>query len=121
MLPLNTRDLKRMLKKYGIEVQELPEVRSVTLSADNYDIVVKNPQVSVLNVGQQKVIQIVCSGLEKVEKERPKPPLEVSEDDIRFIVEQTGAPREEVLKVLSEEGGDIASTIIKLQERRASR
>lgn len=121
MLPMNMRELKRMLKRYGIEVQELPEVKKVTMSTDSYDIVVKDPQVAVLNLGQQKIIQIVCSGLEKVEKEqqsRVRP--EVSEEDIGFIMEQTGATREEVLRALSEEGGDIARAIIRLQERGAS-
>lgn len=121
MLPMNVRELKRMLKKYGIEVRELPEVKKVTMSADSYDIVVREPQVAVFDLGQQKVIQIVCSGFERVERElqtRSYP--EVSEEDIQFIVEQTGATRDEVLRALSEEGGDIAKAIIRLQERKAS-
>ncbi|MCX8185414.1 MAG: nascent polypeptide-associated complex protein [Sulfolobales archaeon] len=122
MFPVSPRELKRMLKKYGIEVQELPDVRSVTLSADSYDILVRDPQVAILNVGQQKVIQIVCSGVEKVEKKQlPQQIPAVSEEDIQFIVEQTGASRDEVLKALVEEGGDIAKTIIKLQEKKQSK
>ncbi|MEM2007338.1 MAG: nascent polypeptide-associated complex protein [Sulfolobales archaeon] len=119
MLPTNVRELKRMLKKYGIDVRELPEIRKVTMSAGGYDIVVKDPQVAVLNVGQQTIIQIVCSGLEKVEKEpETKAFPQVSEDDIQFIMDQTGATRDEVIKTLSEEGGDIARAIMRLQEKK---
>jgi len=108
-----------MLKKYGIDVRELPEIRKVTMSAGGYDIVVKDPQVAVLNVGQQTIIQIVCSGLEKVEKEpETKAFPQVSEDDIQFIMDQTGATRDEVIKTLSEEGGDIARAIMRLQEKK---
>jgi len=119
LLPINIKEMKKMLKRYGIEVQELPEVRSVVLSAEGYEIVVKDPQVAVLNVGQQKVIQIICSGLERREKER-KPQVEISEEDINFVMEQTGASREEVLEALSKSGGDIAKAILMLQERKAS-
>lgn len=119
MFPMNVRELKRMLKKYGIDVRELPEIRRVIMSANGYDIVVKDPQVAVLNVGQQTIIQIVCSGLERVEKEpETKAFPQVSEDDIQFIMEQTGATRDEVLKTLLEEGGDIARAIMRLQEKK---
>ncbi len=120
MLPTNLRELKRMLKRYGIEVRELEGIRRVTMSADDYDIVVENPQVAVLDLGQQKVIQIVCSGLERVERP-PRAGPAVSEEDVRFVMEQTGATREEVLRVLSEEGGDIARAILRLQGSRSSR
>lgn len=121
MLPINMRELKKMLKKYGIEVQELPEVRTVTLSADSYDLILKNPQVAILNLGQQKVVQIICSGIERIEKSTAGQAIpSVSEDDISFIMEQTGASREEVLKALSEVDGDIAKAILRLQERRSS-
>ncbi|MCS7099266.1 MAG: nascent polypeptide-associated complex protein [Sulfolobales archaeon] len=121
MIPTSPRELKRLLKKYGIDVRELPEVRSVTLSADAYDILVRDPQVAILDLGQQKVIQIVCSSMEKVErKQLPQQAPAVSEEDVQFVVEQTGASREEVLRTLAEEGGDIARAIMKLQERRRS-
>lgn len=119
LLPINVREMKRMLKKYGIEVQELPEIKSVILSAENYEIIAKDPQVAVLSVGQQKIIQIICSGLERREKER-KPQVEVSEDDIRFVMEQTGASREEALEALRKSEGDIAKAILVLQERKSS-
>jgi len=118
LLPINVKEMKKMLKKYGIDVQELPEVRSVILYAENYEIVAKDPQVAVLNVGQQKIIQIICSGLERREKER-KPHVEVSEEDIQFVMEQTGASRDEALEALKKSEGDIAKAILALQERKA--
>lgn len=117
---MNLRELKRMLKRYGIEVRELEGIRRVTMSADDYEVVVEDPQVAVLELGQQKVIQIICTKLERVEKPREAAP-SVSEEDVRFVMEQTGAPREEVLRVLAEEGGDIARAILRLQESRAPR
>lgn len=116
---MNLRDLKRMLKKYGIEVEELEGVKRVTISAEGYDVVVENPQVAVLDLGQQKLIQIVCSGFEKIERPYGESP-GISEEDVLFVMEQTGAAREEALRALVEEKGDIARAVLRLQEARRS-
>lgn len=39
---------------------------------------------------------------------------EPSEEDIKLVVEKTGRSRDEVIKVLKETNGDIASSILKL-------
>ncbi len=122
MLPVNLRDLKRMLKRYGVEVEELQGVKEVTISAEDFDIVIRDPQVAILNLGQQKVVQVVCSSLEKVRRgprEAPKP--SVVEEDVEFVIEQTGASREEAIQAIAEAGGDVARAIMILQERRSSR
>jgi len=121
VLPLNLRELKRMLKRYGVEVEELQGVKGVTISAEGFDIVIRDPQVAILNLGQQKVVQIVCSSLEKVKKEpREAPKLTVTEEDVEFVVEQTGASREEAIQAIAEAGGDVARAIMILQERKPS-
>lgn len=121
MLPVNLRELKRMLKRYGVEVEELQGVKGVTISAEDFDIVIRDPQVAILNLGQQKVVQIVCSSLERVRKEpREAPKPTVAEEDVEFVVEQTGASREEAIRAIAEVGGDVARAIMILQERRPS-
>jgi len=121
VLPVNLRELKRMLKRYGVEVEELQGVKGVTISAEDFDIVIRDPQVAILNLGQQKVVQIVCSSLERVRKEpREAPKPTVAEEDVEFVVEQTGASREEAIRAIAEVGGDVARAIMILQERRPS-
>ena len=121
MLPVNLRELKRMLKRYGVEVEELQGVKEVTISAEDFDIVIKDPQVAILNLGQQKVVQVVCSSLERVKREhREAPKLSVVEEDVEFVIEQTGASREEAIQAIAEAGGDVARAIMILQERRSS-
>jgi len=122
MLPVNLRELKRMLKRYGVEVEELQGVKEVTISAEDFDIVIRDPQVAILNLGQQKVVQVVCSGLERIRREpRGAPKPAVAEEDVEFVVEQTGASREEAIQAITEAGGDLARAIMILQERRSSR
>jgi nascent polypeptide-associated complex subunit alpha len=122
VLPVNLRELKRMLKRYGVEVEELQGVKEVTISAEDFDIVIRDPQVAILNLGQQKVVQVVCSGLERIRREpRGTPKPAVAEEDVEFVVEQTGASREEAIQAITEAGGDLARAIMILQERRSSR
>jgi nascent polypeptide-associated complex subunit alpha len=120
VLPVNLRELRRMLKRYGVEVEELQGVKGVTISAEDYEIVIRDPQVAILNLGQQKVVQIVCSSLERVRRgagEAPRPV--VAEEDVEFVVEQTGVSREEAARAIAEAGGDVARAIMILQERRS--
>ena len=120
MLPVNLRELRRMLKRYGVEVEELQGVKEVTISAEDYEIVIRDPQVAILNLGQQKVVQILCSSLERVRREtREAPGPAVAEEDVEFVVEQTGVSREEAARAIAEAGGDVARAIMILQERRS--
>jgi nascent polypeptide-associated complex subunit alpha len=120
VLPVNLRELRRMLKRYGVEVEELQGVKGVTISAEDYEIVIRDPQVAILNLGQQKVVQIVCSSLERVRREtREAPRPVVAEEDVEFVVEQTGVSREEAARAIAEAGGDVARAIMILQERRS--
>jgi nascent polypeptide-associated complex subunit alpha len=120
VLPVNLRELRRMLKRYGVEVEELQGVKEVTISAEDYEIVIRDPQVAILNLGQQKVVQILCSSLERVRREtREAPGPAVAEEDVEFVVEQTGVSREEATRAIAEAGGDVARAIMILQERRS--
>jgi nascent polypeptide-associated complex subunit alpha len=120
VLPVNLRELRRMLKRYGVEVEELQGVKGVTISAEDYEIVIRDPQVAIINLGQQKVVQILCSSLERVRREvREAPRPAVAEEDVEFVVEQTGVSREEAAKAIAEAGGDVARAIMILQERRS--
>jgi nascent polypeptide-associated complex subunit alpha len=120
VLPVNLRELRRMLKRYGVEVEELQGVKEVTISAEDYEIVIRDPQVAILNLGQQKVVQILCSSLERVRREtREAPGPVVAEEDVEFVVEQTGVSREEAARAIAEAGGDVARAIMILQERRS--
>jgi nascent polypeptide-associated complex subunit alpha len=113
---MNPRELKRMLKRMGIDVEEIKGVKSVIIVTDDYELLVKDPQVTVMKVQGQKIYQVVGTGEEKVEKGEgvEVTEVEVSEDDVKFVMEQTGASREDALKALKDSGGDIAKAILLL-------
>jgi len=123
MIPLNPRELRRMLKRMGIQVEELSNVKSVNIVLDNYEIIIRNPQVSVMTIQGQKIYQVVGGQEEKIEVRAEEGIVEevrFSEDDINFVIEQTGVDRDLAIRALKEAGGDIAKAIILITEGRLS-
>ncbi len=113
---LSPRELKRMLKRMGIQVEELNNVRKVEIILEDKKLVLDNPQIIAMKTSGQIVYQIVG-----IPREEPltgaEESIEISEDDIEFIVSQTGVSKEEARKALIEAGGDLAEAILKLKEK----
>lgn len=110
---ISPRDLKRMLKRMGIRVEELSDVKEVSILLKDKKIVIDSPQIIVMKAGGQTIYQII--GVPREEPLVEGEEVEVSEEDIEFIVSQTGASREEARKALIKAGGDIAEAILILQ------
>ncbi len=119
MLPFNPRELRRMLRRMGIRVEELSNVKSVSIVLGDHEIIIRNPQVSVMTVQGQKIYQIVGGQEEKVEVSAESGMVEeitFSDDDIKFVMEQAGVDRELAVRALKEAGGDIAKAILLITE-----
>ncbi|MCD6323677.1 MAG: nascent polypeptide-associated complex protein [Desulfurococcales archaeon] len=116
MFSMNPRDLKRMMKRMGIDVQELSGVKSVTITAEGKEIILRNPQVTVMKVQGTKIYQVVATLPEEVVEESSEEVREVSfsEEDISFVMEQAGVSREKAVEALEKAGGDIAQAILLL-------
>ena len=112
MMPgrINPRQMNQMMKKLGINVKEIENVKRVIIQTDKKEYVFDDAEVTIMDAQGQKTFQI--SGRPKVmdlEEEIPK-------GDIELIVEQTGKTAEEAKKALEETKGDIAEAIMKLTE-----
>ncbi len=120
MFPTNPRELKRRMRQLGIDVEELKEVKSITIEFTDKELIIREPQVVVMKIQDQK-IYYVSGGIEEIASKEvlvesaPK----ISEDDVRFVMEQTGASREEALNALRKTGGDIPQAILMLTEKRS--
>ncbi len=112
MIPnIDPKQLKNMMAKMGIKSSEIP-ARRVVIESDEKDIVIENPQVIAIEAQGAVSFQISGSVTEK-EKEQV---IEITEDDINTVMEQTGVKdRQTALLALQESKGDIAEAIIKLK------
>jgi len=121
LYPINPREMKKMMKKLGIDVEELSDVLSVTIELKDKELVIKNPQVTVMKFQGQKIYQVVGTAEEVLTKEAviEEKPSRYTEEDVRFVMEQTGVSRERALEALERSGGDIAQAILLLSEGRS--
>lgn len=108
---ISQRELKRLLKKADIDIEEVQGVSRVVIERDDGSrIVISNPMVTKLKMAGQTVYQ-VAGGEERVEEAE----VEVSEEDIAIVMEQTGVDRETARNALVMTKGDIAEAIMLLK------
>lgn len=112
MMPnMDPRAMKGMLAKMGIKTEELNAVR-VTIETVDKTITIENPQVT--QISAQGSLSFQVSG--NVTEERKNVSTEVTEDDIKLVMENTGITDPEKAKqALLDANGDIAMAILALK------
>lgn len=110
MIPgINPRQMQGMMKKMGISQEEIDASRVIIEKNDGNRIVIDNPSVSLVKMQGQETFQIV--GESREESSEP----EISEEDIKTIIEKTGCTEEQAKESL-EKTGDLAESILELTE-----
>ena len=109
---MNPRDVQRAMKKLGIKQEEI-EANEVIIRTDDKEIVIANPQVSKVNMMGQETYQIVGEAEERLISSEA----EISEDDIKTVMEQTGSTEVKAREAIEENGHDLAKAIISLRSQ----
>ncbi len=115
--PMSPREMKRM--RGQMKTEELEGVEEVIIRLEDKDIVIPSPQVSKIILGGE-IYQVVGSG---IEREKGSTGVEaaavaISEDDVKLIMNQTGASEEEARNAIEEEKGDLAGAIMRLKTKK---
>ncbi|MEM0200835.1 MAG: nascent polypeptide-associated complex protein [Candidatus Micrarchaeaceae archaeon] len=112
MMPnMDPRMLKRMMDSMGIKNTNINVIR-VILECPDKDIIIEGPDVSIIEAQGTKTYQITSGKI----SEKDKSKLEISEDDIHFVGEQTGvSDTDEIKKAIENSNGDIAQAILLLK------
>ncbi len=104
---MNPKKMEGMMKQMGISQNEIPASK-VTIEKENGSrLIIENPSVIKMNVQGSDMFQI--TGDEKEEN----PEVEISEEDIKQVMEKTGVSEEQAKEAL-ENTGDLAEAILKL-------
>ncbi len=101
---MDPKKMKAMMKQLGINQEEVEATRVIIEKSDGR-VVIENPSVQKIKMQGQESWQIV--GEARAEA------LGVRDEDIKLVMDKTGATREKAKKAL-EETGDIAEAILKL-------
>lgn len=107
---VNPRQMKQMMKQMGIQQQEI-DATEVIIRCPDREIVIKNPQVSKVNMLGQKTWQVVGEEEERSLDTKP----EIGEDDVKTVMEQTGSSEEKARAAIEEASGDLAQAILTLK------
>lgn len=105
MFPTDPRQMQQLLRQMGVKSKML-NAKRVIIECGDSNIVIENPKVMEMDVKGEKNYNI--SGSIKEESA-------INEEDVKLIMEQTGASREQAIKALKEKG-DVASAIVALKE-----
>lgn len=109
MIPgMNPRKMGKMMKRMGITQIEIP-ASEVIIKCEGKDLVIKNPQVSKVNMMGQETFQVIG----EIEEREAK--VEINEEDVKTIVEQTDVSEGKAREVLEKHQGDIAASILELK------
>jgi nascent polypeptide-associated complex subunit alpha len=118
MMPgLDPRALKRMMDSMGMKSTEIPAER-VIIHGKEREIVIENPSVTMIEVQGNTTFQIMG---DVIEKGKTDAGVEINDDDVRTVKEQTGISDDKrIMDALKESNGDIAEAIMKLNKEKGS-
>lgn len=106
---MNSRQMKQAMKKMGIQQDQIAAEQVIIRLADK-DILINNPDVSKVNMMGQETYQVVGDA-QIVERDVA---VDISEEDIDTVVDQTNVTREDAREAIKESNGDLAEAILKL-------
>ena len=105
---LNPKKMQSMMKQLGMSQDEIEAKRVIIEKEDGTKIVFEDPSVTKMNIQGSDMFQITGDFREETQELGS-----FSEEDIKTVIEKTGANEEDSKKTL-EETGDLADAILKL-------
>jgi nascent polypeptide-associated complex subunit alpha len=105
--------MKKIMSRMGIKTNEINANR-VLIECNDKTIIIENPQV--VQIEGQGLSSFQISG--DIKETEKSVEVEVTQEDIKVVMDQTGASEEEVKEALKSTKGDIAEAILKLKENK---
>ena len=109
MLPINAKQMKKMMKQMGIEMEEL-DAKEVIIKTSTEEMIFRNPNVTKISAKGMETFQVM--GEYEVKKIAPQ----ISDEDVKLVMEQAKVDEDTARKALVETNGDIAEALLKLQK-----
>ena len=96
-----------------MDLEEMPGVIKVTISMKGKNLVIPDPQITIMRMSGQTIYQVVGEAIEEKPETETKAP--VSDEDAQLVSAQTGASLEVARKALESSNGDLAQAIMMLK------
>lgn len=112
MNPKQMKQMQRQMKKMGMDMKELKNVKEVIIRLEDKELFIPNAEVSLMNVMGQETYQVTGKAQEvEIEEE-----LIIPDEDIEMVANQTGVSKDEAEQALIDTNGDLAEAILKLNQ-----
>ena len=117
---VNPREARRMMQRMGMSMDSVGDVKQVIIKTASKDILIEQPEVAIMNMGGQKIFQVVGGSVTERAPEQGRAAISqakpvVSEEDAQLVADQTGKSLDEAKGALEECDGDLAKAILLLQ------
>ena len=104
------REMRRMMDKMGLDMNELSNVQEVIIKTDKKEIIISKPAVTEMKAKDNSIFTVTSDSYEERELEVPI----YSEEDIQLVSQQAGVDEEKAKNALEEAEGDLARAILLL-------
>ena len=108
---MNPKQMKQMMKRMGIKVEEI-DASIVVIHSPDKEIIIEDPEVSKTVIQGQEMYNIMGG---RVKEEEVEAKVDIEDDDVKMVAEQAGVTEDEAKAALEGAGGDIAGAIMKLK------
>lgn len=109
---MNPKKMQAVMRQMGISQEEIDASRVIIEKQDNTKIIINNPSVTKVKMQGQETFQVAGDVNELLLEDSE----EISEEDIKTIVEKTSCSPEKAKETL-EKTGDLAEAILELSEK----
>lgn len=120
MFRMSPRDMKRMMKKMGIDVdiEDVPDAERVIVQrTSGVRYIIDSPQVTIMKMKGQTIIQVIGELREELEQAREEA-VQIREEDIELVALEASVSLEEARRALEMTKGDLAQAILLLQSKK---
>ena len=110
MMRGGNREMRRMLDKMGLDMNEMEGIEEVIIKTETKEIYLIKPQIIEMKGKDNTIFQIVASDIEEKQREIPS----FKEEDLVLVMQQANVSKEKAIMALTESKGDIAQAILSL-------
>ena len=113
MRRMNPREAKRMMQRMGMNMGAMPEVEQVIFKTSTKEIIVENPEVTVMEMQGQKIFQVMG---EKITEKTVEKAIKIPEEDVQLVAIQANVNPDQARAALEQTKGDLAQAILLLSQ-----
>ncbi len=113
MRRINPREARRMMQRMGLNMAPM-EVEEAIIRTKDKEIIIENPEVTVLQVQGQKVFQVTGG---KITEKTLEKTAAIPEEDIQLVAMQANVSIENAKAALEQTKGDLAQAILILSQK----